>query len=38
MNEDEPEFRVFLEGGCLINVADDSVSKADESSGLNLLD
>lgn len=31
MNEDEPEFRAFLEGGCLVSIADDSISKADES-------
>ena len=31
MNEEEPEFRAFLEGGCLVIVPDDSISKADDS-------
>ena len=38
MNEDEPEFRAFLEGGCLVSVPDDSISNVDDSYGLSFLD
>lgn len=31
VNDDEPEFRAFLEGGCLVSVPDVSISKTDDS-------